>query len=84
VAPPAGAILLGAQFLELRRESAPALVELQQPVDRCRGLRATPRECGADGVRLSADQSQIENARLSRFRVLLLVLVAAVVVLGGG
>ena len=58
----AEAVLLGAQSLELGRQPAPALVELEHTVDRVVTDVASPRERRADGVRFASDQPDVEHA----------------------
>jgi hypothetical protein len=60
-ATPARAVLLGAQLLELGRQCAPALVELEQPINRLGQRLIAPAEGPLDRIRIVADQPDVEN-----------------------
>jgi hypothetical protein len=59
-----GPVLLGPKLLELGPDGAPAPVELEQPVDGDGSLFAAPAERRPYGVRVAADQLDVENASL--------------------
>ena len=64
----AGRVLLGAQLLELGGDCPPLLVELQDAVDRLHGRAgAAPGQRRPHGVRVAADQPDVENGRRLRY-----------------
>ena len=60
-----GAVLLGAQLLELGRDRAPALIELEHAIDGVRRRVAPPAQGRADRVRFASDQLDVEHGSLA-------------------
>jgi len=62
--PLARLVLAGAKVLELREQSAPALVELERLVDQ-RRVDPAPRQRVARGLRVLADLPEVEDGDLA-------------------
>jgi hypothetical protein len=60
-----GAVLLGAQLLELGRDRAPALIKLEHAVDGIGRRGAPPAQGGAHRVRFASDQLNVEHGSLA-------------------